>query len=205
MRTLAGNREAGRSDDPPQFDEPGGLSVIGTKLYVADTNNHAIRVLDLKTGKARTLALDGVVAPPEPKSAPKFPKATLVSVPETKVRPGQEVEIDVALAIPPGYKLNAEAPLLYLLEASDPASLGDGVSPTGSKIDPPTSTFRIKVPLAKEAKAGEELRLKLSLAEFVCKTGSSGFCTVNNYVWELPLSFAEDGADAVSLKNEPAK
>ena len=34
-----------------QFDEPGGLCVSpdGQFLYVADTNNHAIRVIDLKT------------------------------------------------------------------------------------------------------------------------------------------------------------
>ena len=37
-----------------QFDEPGGLCVSpdGQLLYVADTNNHAIRVIDLKTKTA---------------------------------------------------------------------------------------------------------------------------------------------------------
>ncbi len=38
-----------------QFSEPGGVSVGGGKLYVADTNNHAIRVCDLATGKVKTL------------------------------------------------------------------------------------------------------------------------------------------------------
>ncbi len=205
VQTLAGNRESGRSDDPPQFDEPGGLSVAGTKLYVADTNNHAIRVLDLKTGKARTLALAGLAAPPEPKAAPSFPRATLISVPPAQVKPGEEVAIDVKLSIPAGYKLNAEAPLLYVIEASDPSALGEGVSPTGTKVDPPVATFTIKVPLAKAAQDGDELRLKLSLAEFVCKSGSSGFCTVNNFVWELPLRFAADGEAKVSVTNVPAK
>ena len=175
------------------------------KLYVADTNNHTIRVLDLKTGNSKTLALSGLTAPPEPKLPPSFPKATLVSVPSTKVKPGQEVAIDVKLSIPAGYKLNAEAPLLYLVEASDPSALGEGVSPMGTKIDPPAATFTIKVPLAKDAKAGDSLSLKLSLAEFVCKSGSSGFCTVNNFVWELPLSFDADGEDKVSVTNVPAK
>lgn len=34
-----------------QFDEPGGLCVSpdGQQLYVADTNNHAILVIDLKS------------------------------------------------------------------------------------------------------------------------------------------------------------
>lgn len=38
-------------EDSVQFDEPGGVCVSpdGHYLYVADTNNHAIRVVDLQT------------------------------------------------------------------------------------------------------------------------------------------------------------
>lgn len=37
--------------------EPGGLSVAGDRLFVADTNNHCIRVADLRTQSLRTLEL----------------------------------------------------------------------------------------------------------------------------------------------------
>ena len=47
----------------PQFAEPTGLSVAGGKLYVADTNAHRIRVVDLKTKKISTLKLQNVEAP----------------------------------------------------------------------------------------------------------------------------------------------
>jgi thiol-disulfide isomerase/thioredoxin/DNA-binding beta-propeller fold protein YncE len=50
-------KEDGRN---ASFNEPGGLSVAGGKLYVADTNNHVIRVADLKMGKVRTLKLTGL-------------------------------------------------------------------------------------------------------------------------------------------------
>jgi sugar lactone lactonase YvrE len=40
-----------------QFSEPGGVSFADGKLYVADTNNHVIRVCDLTTGRVRTLAV----------------------------------------------------------------------------------------------------------------------------------------------------
>ncbi len=39
------------------FHEPGGLSAVDGKLYIADTNNHAIRVTDLETGEVSTLDL----------------------------------------------------------------------------------------------------------------------------------------------------
>ena len=37
--------------------EPGGLSVAGDLLFIADTNNHCIRVADLKTQSLRTLEI----------------------------------------------------------------------------------------------------------------------------------------------------
>lgn len=64
--TFLGTGESGKDDDPAQFDEPAGLSVAGNKLYVADTNNHAIRVVDLKTNQVRTLVLDGLTPPTKP-------------------------------------------------------------------------------------------------------------------------------------------
>ena len=50
--TLAGSGTSGLVDGPfehAQFSEPGGLSLdsSGRNLFVADTNNHVIRVLDL--------------------------------------------------------------------------------------------------------------------------------------------------------------
>lgn len=44
----------------PAFDEPGGLSFAGDKLYVADTNAHRIRVIDMNSRALTTLELQGV-------------------------------------------------------------------------------------------------------------------------------------------------
>lgn len=45
------------------LNEPAGLSIANGKLYVADTNAHRIRVIDLKSKEATTLQLNGVAAP----------------------------------------------------------------------------------------------------------------------------------------------
>src|SRR5262249_17308356 len=47
VRTVAGDGQPGDSDSPPRFYQPGGLSLAGATLYVADTNNGAIRTIDL--------------------------------------------------------------------------------------------------------------------------------------------------------------
>lgn len=66
VTTLAGTGAAGHVDGPAmtaQFFEPGGLSVAGHALYVADTNNHVIRVIDLVSKQVTTLAIDGLASP----------------------------------------------------------------------------------------------------------------------------------------------
>jgi sugar lactone lactonase YvrE len=52
---VPGHRDG--SGAKAQFSEPGGVSAAGGKLYVADTNNHAIRVCDVAKGGVRTLEL----------------------------------------------------------------------------------------------------------------------------------------------------
>ena len=56
---------------PAVFNEPGGISYANGKLYVADTNAHRIRVVDLATKVVTTLPLKGVEPPPVPKPEPK--------------------------------------------------------------------------------------------------------------------------------------
>ena len=61
--TMLGTGEPGYLDDEANqalFHEPSGVSVAAGKLYVADTNNHAIRVANLDTGEVGTLELRGV-------------------------------------------------------------------------------------------------------------------------------------------------
>ena len=59
--TIAGTGEQGDSDGPAldaEFREPSGLALIGRTLYIADTHNHAIRMLDLDRSQVCTLAID---------------------------------------------------------------------------------------------------------------------------------------------------
>ena len=61
--TLAGNGAPGHADGPPtqaQFSEPSGLSIANNQIYIADTNNHAIRTTNPETGEVATLELTGL-------------------------------------------------------------------------------------------------------------------------------------------------
>jgi thiol-disulfide isomerase/thioredoxin len=62
---------APKNEEGPLFNEPTGLSIANNTLYVADTNAHRIRVIDLKTRAMKTLELKDVppveLAQEEPK------------------------------------------------------------------------------------------------------------------------------------------
>ena len=56
--TLAGTGKPGHTDGKgrkAEFYEPGGVSVAGDSIFVADTNNHAVRRVDAKTGETSTV------------------------------------------------------------------------------------------------------------------------------------------------------
>ena len=62
--TMMGTGEAGHRDGSgatqAQFSEPSGLSIANGKMYIADTNNHLVRVADMETNEVSTLELKGV-------------------------------------------------------------------------------------------------------------------------------------------------
>ena len=65
VHTFLGNGKSGIGDAKnPQFYEPGGLAVLDGKLYVADTDNHRICVIDLKSREMTVLTLTGAAPAP---------------------------------------------------------------------------------------------------------------------------------------------
>jgi thiol-disulfide isomerase/thioredoxin len=59
---VIGNGEIGRKDGPydqAEFDHPQGLGLVGQTLYVADTENHLIRAVDLGKKTVSTFAGNG--------------------------------------------------------------------------------------------------------------------------------------------------
>ena len=64
LSTLAGAVRSGTKDGPLHqalFNEPGGLSYAKNRVFIADTNNHCIRVMDLENKRVGTLPLKGEI------------------------------------------------------------------------------------------------------------------------------------------------
>jgi YVTN family beta-propeller protein len=118
VKTFVGQGKPGQVDGPsPTFYEPGGLSVANDKLYVADTNNHAVRVVDLKTKTTSTLNIKGLEPPAfylKTASDESEPNAEEIKIATQRVRANNKGStIIVNVELPDGYHLNPAAPQRY--------------------------------------------------------------------------------------------
>jgi DNA-binding beta-propeller fold protein YncE len=116
--TFVGTGDEGLADgESAQFYEPGGIDYANGKLYVADTNNHVIRVVDVESQSVSTVEFpnaDRLLAPaPDAALEPSFVEGEgdiVVTLPPETVQAGEgTLVIDVTM--PEGYKLNDLAPL----------------------------------------------------------------------------------------------
>jgi hypothetical protein len=197
VTSLVGAKTPGTTDAPPHFNEPGGLSVAGSDLYVADTNNHLIRVVSLDTKAVRTLKLSGLTAP-KIRPIPTFPNPTVVNAEAVRIAPGKEFTLSLAPVLEKGYDLNTQASMTYLIETPDKPAALSATNPTnGGRIDPPALPFTVTIPLSAESHAGETLNVKVSLKAMVCLPNT--LCTVKNYVWNVPVTFADSAPKAASI------
>lgn len=200
-RTLAGTGEPGHDDATATFDEPAGLSFASGKLYVADTNNHLIRTVDVASGQVNTLQIAGLAAPAPPKAVkkPTFSGATQVPIAASTVKAlDGAVHLTVELELPKGWKINSLAPMGYLLEAvgnSGPVDRSKLVEKL-TKLENPVAKFDISVPVT----SGGQDTIRVSLNYFYC-ADESGICKVGSVVFTVPVTVRDDAAqDAVGLR-----
>ncbi len=204
VKTLAGKgrKEKGSSDKDGTFNEPAGISHAKGKLYVADTNNHAIRTIDLASGKVGTLAIAGLKAPSAPKveKKPTFKGAAQEKVELAKLKPEKNaVKLHVSLKVPDGWKINAEAPMSYWLDSPREAGPVDRAAFGRKKLDKPAAEFDVSVPV----KGKGEDAVAVALTYYYCEKGDDGVCKTGSVIFSVPLSITDDGSgEPVKLTHE---
>ncbi|HEX8459489.1 MAG TPA: thioredoxin-like domain-containing protein [Pyrinomonadaceae bacterium] len=206
VKTFAGTGKPGQADGAQSsFYEPGGLSVAGHKLYVADTNNHAVRTIDLTSGQTSTLPLRGLRPPPAATPARAAETETAAFAPnaeEIKLAP-QRLSLSsnaaatanalvIEVALPAGYHLNELAPhrLQATIEsgAERVAFAGDARRLTQSGKD--LLQLPLRVPLRLMTGGAAELRVQYTL--YFCREDNTGACRVKTLQWRAPLNITSD-------------
>jgi DNA-binding beta-propeller fold protein YncE len=211
VRTFLGTGKPGQADGAsPTFYEPGGLAFARGKLYVADTNNHAVRVVDLKTKQTATLKLGGLRPPPDERAALAAstgvdeeggPDAKEVALAAQRLGTSGEAALVVEVKLPAGYHLNPNAPHRYKLTADGgDGRLALGGAVAGASTDAAQSVVKtskelrlpLRLPLRALSPGASQLRLRLTL--YYCREDDTGTCRIKTLAWRVPVELTADGA-----------
>jgi sugar lactone lactonase YvrE len=213
VKTLLGTGKPGQADGAsPSFYEPGGLAVANNNLYIADTNNHAIRVLDLKTKAAATLKIKGLEPPASPIVAAETetdagPNSEELTLPKQRLRGGSEGVVLIEVELPAGYHLNPMAPQRYRVSVENSTKQIGLVSDTvtgaaGRDKAVGKTTKDLKLPLRVPFRAFDpgsgEFRVQLTL--FYCREDNTGTCRIKTLSWRAPVEVTNDARAANEIQ-----
>jgi len=200
VRTFAGTGKPGQEDGAQSaFYEPGGLSVANGKLYVADTNNHAVRVVDLKTKQTSTLVIKGLRPPAtnaqvEAQDSNQLaPNAEEIKLQPQRLHAQTDATLQIEVALPTGYHVNTLAPNRYQISIESGAqslSTASGQK-TLTQIEQNLS-LPLRLPLRSLAPGKSELRVALTI--FYCREDNTGTCLIKTLVWRVPVEVTTDAS-----------
>jgi DNA-binding beta-propeller fold protein YncE len=200
-KTLVGTGEAGGDDQAPTFDEPAGLSLAGRKLYVADTNNHAIRIVDLETNRVSTLDIAGLTPPMKKKDTkPDFSGAAQVELEPTTVKAVDgKVKLEVSLELPPGWKINPLGRPSYWFDSPKESGVVDRAAFSRHRLDEPSTAWTIELPVQENGKDTVQVLTNY----YYCQKADEGVCKIGAVVFTIPLTVSGDAkTNTIQLRHE---
>jgi len=181
-----------------EFDEPGGLDYANGRLYVADTNNHAIRVIDLQAGEVSTIVFPN----PEALQIEDRPMVVAgnaalglqITLPEQALAAG-EGEIELRINLPAGYKLNNLAPFTSeWLTANEAIVIAE--PDLRQRLVEPELPLRVPVTLH----AGEDL-LHGDLTIYYCEAINESLCFIEQVSIDAPVVVGAGDTTTIVLEH----
>ena len=213
VQTFAGGGKPGQADGAQSsFYEPGGLSVANNMLYVADTNNHAVRIIDLRTRQTSTLKITGLRPPQQAASATGADAnitagANEILLPVQRLQASTDATLIVNVTLPAGYHLNASAPHRYKVTIDRGAqhlTFGNGNGQQTLSASRSDLQLPLRLPLHTLATGATELRAQVTL--YYCREDNTGTCQIRTLAWRVPVEVvaagAEDAAREIKVQGE---
>ena len=199
VTTLLGTGKPGQSDGAsPSFYEPGGLALANDKLYIADTNNHAIRVADLKTKATSTLRIKGLAPPAKNIQALETavgPNAEEVKATAQKLRAGADGVLQIDVELPHGYHLNPLAPQRYKVSVD-----GKSLSVADSQASRTAKDLKLPIRIPVNAPAAGPATVRAQVTLFYCREDNTGTCRIKTLVWQVPVEVTTDANAPTEIK-----
>jgi DNA-binding beta-propeller fold protein YncE len=190
ITTFLGESAGWRDGADPLFYEPGGLDAAEGILYVADTNNHTVRMIDLATNEVTTLVLKGIEKFMASADDVEF-GGVVVTLDPVMLRAGSgTVLIDITL--PDGYKVNEEAPSSMAWQVE-----GDVVDlPADANRSMVNPTFPLELAVTFVEGQGS---LTGDLNIIYCEADKESLCLLKQLRFNVPLVIGDSGEEILNL------
>ncbi|MCY4144977.1 MAG: thioredoxin-like domain-containing protein [Chloroflexi bacterium] len=189
-QTLAGLGGSGGYADGPasqaEFDEPGGLSLAEGILYIADTNNHVIRTIDLEQGAVGTLRFAN-------------PEALVIDAESLTLLGGNQVD-DEPIRLDAQQVAVGEGALSLQLSFADDLKINPlidsqlAVMQDGEALAEIVVAQRITSLPITFSEAGGSLQAELTL--YYCREGAEALCYIESARWDIVYETAESAAQS---------
>ncbi len=182
--TYLGSGDEGLVDgDNPQFYEPGGIDYANGKLYIADTNNQVIRVVDMASQMVSTVEFPNVerlMQPAATQTAFSSDAQGVIPLPPQMVNAG-EGTIIINVTMPEGYELNTIAPFTAIWPDDPIAQIPE--ESRDIRIVAPELPLEVPVTFAPG-----QTELTLNLTVYWCEEVNQNLCFVDRSELVMPLS-----------------
>jgi DNA-binding beta-propeller fold protein YncE len=153
------------------FEEPGGISAAGEKLYIADTNSHTIKVVDLQTNAIESLILSGIEKLRS--AAGGWTGDTIQVTKPITVRSG-DTSIVFDVVMPEDYKTLPDSPTRLLF------SVNDGES--RQLVDRPQA-----FPVEWKVAIGANTTLNVMVQMYYCHARDNAMCFFKESLFTIPV------------------
>ena len=175
---VAGSDQAGLQDsigENARFHEPSGLSYADGKLYIADCNNHVIRIMDIRTAEVNTWNLKDIA-----KLIPELEETLVLD--QQIIKPG-EVKLRIKVDLPVDCEFNPQAESGLILSIEDrmiPMPFEDGTAELTLDITDST-------------------QIELKTMVYFCSAELDEVCLFYHSNLEVPLQVDSTGCSEVYL------
>lgn len=194
-RTYAGTQDRGLRDGErrqARFNEPGGISSTSRELFIADTNNHLIRRIDLAKGTVTTVELKGLERLNQHVTR-RF-RGRPVKLPTVTLAPGSS-SVALSFKLPAGYKYNQGAPFYVGWRSKDATMLRPATKENARSFNEPRFPFEIPV----EARSGTTV-FTIEAIVYFCNDLQDKVCLVDRVSIDLPVEVKAGGKTQASIE-----
>ncbi|MCI0449930.1 MAG: redoxin domain-containing protein [Chlorobi bacterium] len=190
VKTYAGTGFTGTRDgsiESAQFNEPSGLTIMNGKIFVTDTNNNLLRVIDMVSKEVKTVRItnpDKLMAGMKSDKKRKAENTVMLSPVELK---SGEIKLKFNFTLPEGFKINPEA-------MPQVAVNGDAVEQFETEVNTKSAVFEVPVKLN-----GAGGKLNVEVLVYYCETENQGICKFKDLYFEVPVSINASGKDVIDI------